>query len=339
MKRKVCSIFRCFFLLIISLSLFATGGCDNKEKPITNKPQYRVGILLGVKIFSPVIDGFKAEFAEMGYKEGEDIIFDVKDANGSRENMKKIAEQFVAEEVDLIFSITTGASLAAKRAVEGKSIPLVFAIASEPHRTGVVKSLTEPEKGITGIHTTLILYIGKRLEFLLKFSPSAKSVAVPHDPSYPVIPLALEGLKHVSNKLNMNLVKIAVKKPEEILSGLEEAFSISPFDAILIMPDTTTQNPTGFQAMQKFADNHKIPLIANAPNQIDKGALFCYRWDSLETGRMVSKLAKKMLEGDGHLVIPISNTIPHLTINKKVADKLGIVIDSTLLEIASKVIH
>ena len=110
-------------ILIVGGSLLLSACGAKKPK------EYRVGILVGVDAFTPVADGFKAKMAELGYVEGENIVYDFQSAQADAAKMKEISEKFVADEVDLILAITNGAALTAKAATEGTDIPVVFAVA------------------------------------------------------------------------------------------------------------------------------------------------------------------------------------------------------------------
>ncbi|MFN8453487.1 MAG: hypothetical protein U0401_02270, partial [Anaerolineae bacterium] len=66
---------------IVLLLLLAAGlmlsGCGAQAAPKT----YRVGVLNGLDIFAPTIDGFKTKMTELGYKEGQNISYDVQKTN------------------------------------------------------------------------------------------------------------------------------------------------------------------------------------------------------------------------------------------------------------------
>lgn len=62
-------------MILIGVVVFALllSGCNAQAKP----KSYRVGVLSGLDFFANTFDGFKAGMAELGYIEGENIVYDV----------------------------------------------------------------------------------------------------------------------------------------------------------------------------------------------------------------------------------------------------------------------
>ena len=82
-------------LVLAVLFAMLLSGCGEKKPKL-----YRVGILNGSKPFSRVVEGFKAKMTELGYLEGENIIYDLHEANVGSDEERQVLEQFVADEVD-----------------------------------------------------------------------------------------------------------------------------------------------------------------------------------------------------------------------------------------------
>ncbi|KPJ73271.1 hypothetical protein AMJ48_02295, partial [Parcubacteria bacterium DG_74_1] len=64
-------------------------------------------------------DGFKAGMAELGYIEGQNIIYDLQETDFDMAVYKSVLDEFVEDEVDLIFVFPTEASQEAKAATQG----------------------------------------------------------------------------------------------------------------------------------------------------------------------------------------------------------------------------
>src|SRR5712691_10248815 len=84
---------------------------------------------------------FVQRLRELGWIEGRTIMIEYRWAEGRNERAAEIAAEFVRLKVDII--VTTGAALlAAGQATT--TIPIVFALASDPVGTGLVASLARP---------------------------------------------------------------------------------------------------------------------------------------------------------------------------------------------------
>ena len=61
------------FLVGVVLAILLLSGCSASAPK-----SYRVGILNGFTAFSGIVDGFKAKMTELGYVEGQNIIYDLR---------------------------------------------------------------------------------------------------------------------------------------------------------------------------------------------------------------------------------------------------------------------
>ncbi|HEX2618918.1 MAG TPA: ABC transporter substrate binding protein, partial [Phototrophicaceae bacterium] len=76
--------------------------------------------------------------------------------------LSSVAAEMVAKKVDLIIAYGTSAGVAAKKATEGTSIPVVFVGSTDPVQLGLVKSLQNTEGNVTGVGGSSEAY-GKQL--------------------------------------------------------------------------------------------------------------------------------------------------------------------------------
>src|SRR2546428_11914571 len=86
---------------------------------------YRVGVLNGAREANhPTVDGLKAGLRDLGFEEGRDVVFDVELTDGNPERIPAAAGALVKSGVDVIFTSSEAATLAAKVATQ--TIPIVF---------------------------------------------------------------------------------------------------------------------------------------------------------------------------------------------------------------------
>src|SRR5499426_1725854 len=111
----------------------------------------RIGILIpeSGRSESQSIKGLRDALKELGYKERENIVVEIRDAKGDRGALKSMANDLVSKKVDLIFTTGTRSTQAAMAATS--DIPIVFRFPGNPEIMGWVKSNMRSGGNVTGV--------------------------------------------------------------------------------------------------------------------------------------------------------------------------------------------
>jgi putative ABC transport system substrate-binding protein len=315
-------------VIALLLALLVVGCQESKEKV------YRVGLLSGVNTFNTAIDGFKAKMTELGYTEGENITYDYQEAGGDEEQMKQIAQQFVADEVDLIFTTTTGAAKAAQAATSGTDVAIVFSIVTDPVGNGLVDSISQPGGNVTGINRPPTAYLGKRVEYLLSMAPRVQRLGIFYDPDYAPAQSSVPAVRQAALALGIELLEVEIKSTEDFVAALQDNVDL---DAIQMMPDLVNNNSVS--EVLAFANEHKLPVVGHTLGQVKQGALFSYADNSSETGHMAAVQADKILQGAQAGDLPVETAELFLTINQAAAEAIGLEIPEPVLRQADEIIR
>src|SRR5215468_10662551 len=97
----------------------------------------------------PWLSALVQRLGELGWSEGRNLQIDARWAEGRNDRAVAIAVEFASADLDLIVTWATGPALAAKKATS--TIPIVFALATDPVGSGLVANLARPGSNATGL--------------------------------------------------------------------------------------------------------------------------------------------------------------------------------------------
>jgi putative ABC transport system substrate-binding protein len=323
-------------LTLITVLALLLGGCCSKEEPKV----YHVGVLSGLSYFAGAVDGFKAGMVDLGYVEGENIVYDVQSTEFDLAVYQRILQQFVADDVDLIFVFPTEASQEAKAATQGTDIPVVFCNANIED-TGLIDSVRAPGGNITGVRFPGPDLALRRFEVMRELAPQATRMLVVYQRGYPIVESQLEVLRPATAAEGVTLVEFPADNIAEVEAGLQaraESGDIG-IDAILLIPEPLSVTPDSFLVMARFAAEQNIPIGGAIVPVEGYSSVFEVGINTFNTGEQAAPLADKILRGTPAGTIPVPSSESYLTLNYKLAQELGLTVPDSLLAQADEVIR
>jgi len=323
------------FLLGSVLIGLLVSGCGAEEPKV-----YRVGVLSGFDYFAATTDGFKAKMTELGYVEGQNIVYDVQKTNFDMAAYKRILQKFVADKVDLILVFPTEASMEASVATQGTNIPVVFANANIED-TNLIKSVREPGGNITGVRFPGPDIALKSFEILRELDPQAKRIWLPYQRGYPIVASQLEVLRPAAKTAGVSLIEAPVDNLAELEAELQAYAKSDPIgiDAILLIPEPIAGTRDAFVVMGKFAHEHKLPIGGILLSAEGYDSIFGVNVNAIEAGKQAAPLADKIFKGIPAGTIPVVSAESFLQVNYKAAQELGLSVDEGLLSQADEIIR
>lgn len=320
-------------LLILTLLL---SGCSGAQQT----KQYKVGVLLGLDFIAPIADGFKAGMAELGYVEGENIVYDVQTTNFDMAAYETILKKFVADEVDLILVSPTEATMQAKAITKGMDIPVLFSFAFT-EGMGIIDSVGQPGGNITGVRFPGIDITLKRFEIIRKTVPDAKRIWMPFQAGYPIIPPQLEALEPLAKAEGVTLIPFPANNAAELQAELDKRAASDDIgmDAILILVDPLMVAPDAFEVVAKFAYEHKLPFGGAYYSTGEYTSFFGVNVDFVQSGKLAAPLADKIFKGTKAGTIPAVSPDNFIQIDYKVAREFGLTVPEGIIKQANEIIR
>ena len=271
-------------------------------------------------------NGFIDGLSELGYKDGENINIDYKNAQGDQSVCNSIANSFTnnTRKKDLILAISTPSAQAVAKLT--KEIPILITAVTDPVSCGLIKTKDRPGTNITG--SSDMVSVENQIKLIKKLVPKTKKIGVLYCSNEANSKLQAEMANKEAKKLNMETKNYTVSNSSELLQIMEHIGKY--VDAIFVPTDNLIVSC--MPLVSKIALENGIPIICSESASVKNGALATYGIDFYELGKITAKQAAKILNGEStpeHMPIEYLNE-PKLVLNSKTAEKLGISIPNDL---------
>jgi putative ABC transport system substrate-binding protein len=298
----------------------------------------RIGILItnSASNISARLEALRQRLRELGYVEGKNILLEYRYAEGKLERLPALAAELVGLKVDVIVTVSS-AVLAAKKA--SATIPIVFAIASDPVGSGFVSSLARPGGNITGLSVMAPDLDGKRLELLKEAFPKIARVAFLWGGS---------GFASARGNLTLTDMEAAAKALGVILQSLEvrslddfeNAFARAKREGVqALITAVGGLIITQQRQVLDFAAKNRLPAMYPTSEWVEAGGLMSYAPSQTDQWRRAADFVDKILKGTKPGDIPVEQpTKFEFIVNLKAAKRIGVTVPPNVLARADRVI-
>jgi putative tryptophan/tyrosine transport system substrate-binding protein len=255
-------------------------------------------------------------------------------------NVAQRATDAAAEIVALKPTVVVAAGAAVARAMQQatSTIPIVFAVVSDPIAQGLVSNLAHPGGNITGFSLFETGMGGKWLDLLKKMLPHTMRVAVMFNPIIsPVNELFQRSVEEAARSFNVEVTRAPVHDNAEIEAVFEQ-LAKGQHSALLVPSDGFTF--TRSKMIVALAGKYRLPAIYAYRHFVDDGGLVGYGIDLNEHMRSAASYVDRIIKGARPGDLPIQQPTKYtLLINLKSAKTLGLEIPPNVLALADEVIE
>ena len=295
MKKRISYL----IITVMMLTMFAgcvqnadTNDSSNETNDINEKKEMiEIGEVQVTEWFGLDLsrEGFRAALASRGYKEGENINIEYKNAQSDNTIMKNIAEGFVADKKDLIHAVATPVAQSSYNAT--KDIPIAITAVTDAIDAGIVKSLERSGTNVFGMSD--MVPMKAQFDLIKEFFPEAKNIGIVYSSSDSNSSVKVKEAKTISKEFDFEIIEQSATTTNDVGQAVE---SILDKIDVLYIPTDSTVIPAMPIIIEKSLDKN-IPIIPEEKGQIEIGALATEGIDFYKLGYETGLMAADVLDG------------------------------------------
>jgi len=297
-----------------------------------------IGLLLAGSpdTFAPLVTEFRQGLKEIGYVEGQNVFIEYRWARGQYDQLPALAADLVNRQVAVI---ATPGSTPATRAAKAVSatIPIVFAVGSDPIEQGFVASLNRPGGNLTGVSMLTVRLAAKRVEMLSELVPNASVISMLINPNTPTYATETKEVEAAAQSLGRTIHLVHAANERDIDAAFESLRHL-PSGALLVSPDQFFE--TRRDQIIALAARFSIPAMYRSREAVEAGGLASYGNNFADAYRGVGMYVGRILKGESPATLPVFQpTKLEFLINLRTANTLGLDVPAKLLALADEVIE
>ena len=319
---------RLFTFVAAAIAIFPLAGVAQQPKKLPT-----VGWLQNYSSAFPAYEGFRQGLRELGYREGQNLIVEAREARGNLDLLTELARELVRVNVDVLYVGGDQGLRAAKQATA--TIPIVV-LACDPLDSLIV-SIARPGGSATGLTCISSDLAGKRLELLREFVPGLSRVAVLYNPKDLNKQPEYVLLQRAARPLGVTAEPFEAAQASELNLAFA-GMSRRQAQGLIILADAWMN--ANAKGLADLALANRLPAIYGFREFTDAGGLASYGASLREEHRLAAAYIHKILKGAKPGDLPVQEpTKFELVISLRTAKALDLTVPQSLLARADEVIE
>ncbi len=309
-------------------------GCNTQAADISKNESnneteadktYKIGItqLLEHPSLDQAREGFVDGLKELGINAEVDFV----NAQGDTANTQIIAEKFVKDKVDMIYSIATLSTQSAKQATKETNIPVVFSSVTDPVYSQIVESADKIEN-VTGV--TDKVEASEILKSAKDLKEDAKVIGIIYNTGESNSEVQVEEVKAAAKESGMTVETVGITTVNDIPQAVNTL--AKKIDIMYIISDNIVASAIDLVA--NLCLENKIITLSTIESQAADGILMGNGLNYYDLGKQAAEMAKKIL-ADGVDIKEVTVEQPSglkKIVNVKTMEALGLSKDNKAFE-------
>ena len=326
------------FITLLSGTVVAWPRAARAKEPAAVQ---RIGVLMAYREddseAQAQFGAFRDGLQKLGWMEGRNIRIDTRWVTPDNvELMRRFAKELVALQPDLILSHNTPTTAALLQ--QTRTIPIVFALVSDPVGSGFVASIPQPGGNVTGFDVSERTQAGKWVELLKEIAPGVARIAMLFNPaSAPHAESWLKPFRAAAVKFAVEAISAPVHDESE-LDSVIAAQAREPNSGLVAMPESFM---IAYRVeITSLAARYHLPAVYPYRFFAEVGGLLSYGVDENDNFRRAAAYVDRILKGAKPSELPVQAPVKlELVINLKAARALGLTVPPAVLARADEVIE
>ena len=273
-----------------------------------------------------LVAAFRQGLKEAGFVDGQNVVIEFRSAEDHYERLPLIIADLIRRPVAVLVA-NSAAAKAAKAATT--TVPIVFAVGSDPTKDNLVASYNRPGGNATGVSFLNSDLGAKKLELVRYLLSGTQTLAVLENPNSPISQSERVAAVTTAQSTGQRTIVLNVSTEPDFDTAFV-TLGRERVGALLVTGDALFLSRRN--KLVALAARYAIPTIYSESLIVEAGGLMSYGASITDSYRQVGVYTGRILKGEKPADMPVLQpTKFELVINLKTAKALGLTIPQSLL--------
>jgi len=316
---------------VILAALIAAIGLVATSEPL------RIGIckIIEHPALDAVEQGVIDTLTAAGYVNGVDVEYLIASAQGDFATAISIAQNYRAQDVDLVVAIATPTAQAAVEVFRGADTPIIYAAITDPVGAQLVASATDPSGNgnVTGVSD--MIPVSAHLRLLMDLSPDIATIGIVYNPGEANSALLTEMALAAAPSVGVKIVTATADSTADVPLAAQSL--VGRVDAFYVTTDNTVVS--AIDSVLAASEEAGVPFLMADPTSLAQATLAA-GFDYYEHGLTVGKVVLEVLSGVGTDEIPVTyQQSAEVHLNLDAAARIGLVFPAAVIDQAAGILY